>query len=450
MSQPQSSNRLPWRLSGDAIFFIFFWSAQFWSSQVSGYLLPTPQLGITMVIHLTRVMSYDPLPALLLCVLCAYLGADLWLGGRWQFYVKLVAVWLTIIAFVLIPTGAAIIYRHNTEPQLYIHDGAIQIEEALKFLLAGKNPYVESYAATPMALWKFNEQGLTNNPALDHLIYLPGMLFTHLPFFEVSQFVGGYYDARVVYLLMFLGALMMALAIPSAARDKMIALMVLALNPLFTIFFIEGRNDLVVTFWLMAALWAIKRDQIGWAGIWIACAAATKQTSWFLVPFFLVYVFRRESFPLSGAGFVRLIQKLAPAIVFWSALVLPFVWWNAGAFVDDVLRYQAGALADGSNYPIKSIGWGGLALGLGWVRDNQAAYPFSWLQLVFGGAACLGLMYVQWRNNAPAQLFTNFAMLALVLSFFSRVFNDNHFGFILTWLILPAFLFGHSEQQRET
>ncbi len=432
-----SENLTPWHLGWDAILFILLWSAQFWSSEVSGMLLSTPANNVSLIVFLTRVLAYDPMPGLLLIVLFLYIGADLWLHGRAQFALKLVLVWLTIFAFVITPTIAAIVYRHNGVPYLYAHDGMIQIEEAAKFLLAGKNPYVENYIATPMGQWPYHDPGMAINPALYHLIYLPFFPLFSIPFYLVSQLTIGWFDERFIYLLLLILSGLMALNIARTPRDGLAALMILCLNPLFVPFFIEGRNDLVISFCLLGAILLLQKRRIGWAGLLVACAAASKQTIWFLIPFFVLYVVGSTH---DWRKIVERARPLIPAAILFCAVLLPFVLWNAGAHIDDTISYQAGTSAPGTNYPIKSLGLGGLALGMGWIQDPNGAFPYTGLEFGVVGLVFLFLLYRQWRNNTLLQLILNFALLFLVYGFFSRVFNDNHLGFALTWLLLPSFI----------
>lgn len=43
--------------------------------------------------------------------------------------------WLAIAMFAIIPALTAVYLRHTVAPYLFVHDGQIQIEEAIKFLL---------------------------------------------------------------------------------------------------------------------------------------------------------------------------------------------------------------------------------------------------------------------------------------------------------------------------
>jgi len=429
--------RLSWRLSWDAILLLVLWSAQFWSSELSGALIPTEESTV-LIPYLTRIWYYDPAPSFLLLALFAYVLADLLLEGHLQFAIKIVALAIVILAFVILPTMAAIIFRHNTTPYLYIHDGAIQTEEAIKFLLAGKNPYAESYATTPMGQWPFHEPGVSRNPALDHLPYLPFTFLSAIPLYLTAQTTLGWYDQRLVYLLMFVVMLPMLLQLGRTPRDKLAAVMVVALNPLFVPFFIEGRNDIVVLFWLVGAMLLLQQRRIGWAGVFIACAAASKQTAWFLLPFFVLYVLD----PATRKNWRELITRartLLPAILLFALVIVPFLIWNASALLTAVLILPSGNSAADSIYPIRSMGLGGLLLGLGLIKQSTDPFPFSWFQLFFCGLGLVFLLYAQWRNNTGIQMIMNFALLLFIYLFFARSFVDNYLGFLLTWLVLPTF-----------
>lgn len=438
-----------WRLSWDTILFTAFWAALLWFSQVAVMVQPSRENNVSMIVHLTHILYYDPLPAILLLIFALYIGADLWLSGHAQFRIKLVALWLSIICFVIVPTLSAIWHRHTTLPFLYVHDGAIQTEEAIKFLLAGKNPYVESYAATPMGQWPFHVPGLSRNPTLDRLPYLPFTFLSAVPLYLATQATLGWYDQRFMSLILFLLAVLFLLQIGCTPERKLAAVMLFALNPLFVPFFIEGRNDIVVLFWLVGAILLLQRGRIGWAGILIACAAVSKQTSWFIVPFFVFYALQIGQHSNISKPIIIRARALVPATLVFVGILLPFLIWDAGAFLDAVLILPSGHSVAGAVYPIRSLGLGGLALGLGWIRQSTDPFPFSWIQILFGGLGLIFLLYSQWRNNTLTRVIMNYALLLFIYLFFARSFVDNYLGFALTWLVLPAFFDGSVNRVQE-
>ena len=103
---------------------------------------------------------------------------------------KSALIWLIVVSTVVSQSVLLILLRQATGPASYTHDGGvIQTEEALKYVLAGKNPYVEDYVNTPLAEW-----GLDYKTALYHYPYLPWTFFFSTPFCLVSQAVLGWYD----------------------------------------------------------------------------------------------------------------------------------------------------------------------------------------------------------------------------------------------------------------
>jgi uncharacterized membrane protein len=290
-----------------------------------------------------------------------------------------------------------------------------------------------------MAQWPFYESGLTGNPALYHLPYLPWLVLISIPFYLFSQATLGWYDQRFVYLLMLFALTLMLLSASRTPRERLGALMAVTLNPLFVPFFIEGRNDVVVLFWLVGAILFLQRNKIGWAGIFLACAAASKQTAWFLIPFFLLYLLK-GTIALQWRMLLTRVQPLVPGALLLVVTLLPFFLWNPAAFVDDTINYQSGLSSAGTTtYPIKSLGLGGLGLGLGWIKSSTDTFPFSAFQIVLGGLTLIPLLWLQWRHNTITRMALNYAILFFVFAFFSRTFNDNHLGFALTCFILPSF-----------
>src|SRR5438105_910195 len=252
----------------------------------------------------------DPLSLLLIsltfALLLAYIIVDL-LGERRMsgdgnalaegsvapvahFRFKLLLVFAIIVTTVIAQSAYLVALRHIAGPATYTHDGGvIQTEETIKFLLQGKNPYVEDYTQTPMADW-----GLDYKTALYHYPYLPWTFLFSLPFFLASNAMLGWFDERFVYLLLFALMLLIAVRLAPTPMSKLVLLMVLGLNPIMGSDVIFGQNDSFVLFWIVAALWLARR---GWtdvgraahgsayrllAGVAFALACASKPTAWFL------------------------------------------------------------------------------------------------------------------------------------------------------------------------
>ncbi len=433
---PRGESQHP-ALSQDGLLFLFAWAALVWSASMSHLIAPTTQNNVTLTAVLMRASITDPLPGVWGFVLALYLVADVWLRGRAQAWGKNIALSCMVIGFLLLPTVLAIIYRSSSQPHTFVHDGAIQVEQAAQFFLRGQNPYTVDYTRTPMAEWPFSEDGLKVNPALYHLPYLPLLWLGTIPFALVFQNVLGWYDVRVVYLVCFLASLILILHSRLFRENRFSAAIVLALNPLLIPFLIEGRNDIVVSFWLVVALVLLNKQRLGMAGLAVAAAVASKQTAWFIVPFFVMYVWACGE-KTSWAG---RLKPLLPGLFLLALCVVPFWLWDPNAFWDDVVSYQSGA-GGGVVYPIKSLGFGSVLLGSGLVENNTDAFPFVWLQLVFGIPLVVWLLRRQLKEQSLMRLVLNYALLLSVILFFSRTFNDNHLGFVITWLGLAFLLPG--------
>ncbi|HIQ05481.1 MAG TPA: hypothetical protein EYH31_07260, partial [Anaerolineae bacterium] len=118
----------------------------------------------------------DPIALLLIALalggLILYLLTDTlkaWLNPALAYRLKLALLWFILLTAVIAPTLKLILLRLDNGPASYCHDGGvIQTEATVRYLLTGKNPYIEDYVNTPMAEWGFNEF----RTALYHYPYL--------------------------------------------------------------------------------------------------------------------------------------------------------------------------------------------------------------------------------------------------------------------------------------
>lgn len=423
-------------LSLDTLFFVVLIAAHLWIGQIAG-LIPNNILSDAYLIP--WLWNWFALPlviAPLIVAMVAYIAADLF-GGERGLRVRSFIALGTMAWFILMLALTAIYQRHARGEQFFIHDGAIQIEYAAQKLLAGINPYGARYFDTPLAQWAFRIGNLTDNPALYHLAYLPFLIIVSAPFELVARATIGWFDFRFLLVpLFFITVLLLLGATRNRAKNLALALLV-ALNPMFLPYLVEGRTDAFVLFWLVLAVFLLQRKHRLASLLALTAACASKQTAWFFAPFYLVYFLQPSASGAWRAAFASALTKFksefrlfAVALAFFALLVLPFLFWNANAFIGDVLRYPAG-LGEHS-YPINSLGFGGVALALGWIPDNLTHFPFEWLQLVFGLPTLFGLWRFQLKKNSVARLWLNYAFLFIVVGFFSNVFNDNHLGYAIT------------------
>ena len=371
-----------------------------------------------------------------------------------HFRFKLLLVLAIVATTVMAQSAYLVALRHIAGPATYTHDGGvIQTEETIKFLLQGKNPYVEDYTQTPMADW-----GLDYKTALYHYPYLPWTFLFSLPFFLASNAMFGWFDERFVYLLLFALMLLIAVRLAPTPMSKLVLLMVLGLNPIMGSDVIFGQNDSFVLFWIAAALWLARR---GWtdddvpgaahgsayrlmAGVAFALACASKPTAWFLAPFFLAYVIgERPVLPPEEARIARvkhLVARIAPFVLTFLLIVLPFLLWDPYHFYDDVWAWSAGTSP--TAYQIRGWGVSNFVLALNLVPSRLAYFPFWIPELLVSLPVLLLTLRAQWRDNSLPNVTWHGAILFLTFAFTSRFLNENYLGFVVSLLTLGALMAG--------
>jgi hypothetical protein len=386
------------------------------------------------------------LVALTLGLLLLYMLVDLGVrdpaGVRWK-GVILAAI---LVTAVLLPTVKLILLRAEYGPSSYTHDGGvIQTEATIQYLLAGKNPYVEDYVATPMADWGFSRF----RTALYHYPYLPWTFVFSAPFFAAGQTLG-FFDQRLVYLLLLIVALALAPRLVSGARRKLALVMLLGLNPLMALDVIFGQNDVFVLCWILFSLvswqrWVQRRGRGGGraalllSALFFGLACASKPTAWFFAPFYGLLLVNDLPMPELRAGalwrrLLTILRRAAPALAVFALLLLPYLMWDAGALYDDVWRWSAGQGETG--YQI--WGWGGsnFVLALGLVPDRFAQWPFWLTELLVALPLMLWFLWRQLRANTLAHAAWHYGLLLLAFFYTSRFLNENYLGFILAFLAI--------------
>ncbi len=346
--------------------------------------------------------------------------------GKWF----LVAATIGVIT--LAPLVMNIFMRQQSAPYLHAHDGLIQTEAATQFVLAGKNPYVETYYQTPMALAPFDVQGLTVNPALEHFAYLPLTFLLPLP---VQALLGSSFDLRYVHLIFFVAMLLTATQLTQNPQKRLLLVIVLGLNPLFVGPLIEGRNDVMVLSWLIFTWALLQRGKITASAITLALACGTKHPAFVFVPFYFVYLAQKGTWR-------ERVKRVQKPFLIWGGLtaliIVPWFWMNPGAFVDDTVSYLNGTSV--VSYPISGFGFGMWLVSLGVLPSNMAQFPFGVLQIAIGLPAAFWLLRRQWREpNLPAAI-AGFAILLFISQFFSRIFNDNYLGLVVAIMAVAALM----------
>ncbi len=380
--------------------------------------------------------------ALLVVLMAVYVALDLAFpqldetGGlaRRLHLARLTIVLSAVMMAVLLPSGLSIMQRLQDGPATHAHDGLIQTEEAVKFLLAGQNPYTEDYVNTPMADFPGQEPPLTDAP-LYHNAYLPFLFLLSLPFYALSQAALGWYDQRFVYLLAFFLVLLLLPQLVPGRRQQLALLAAFGLNYLAVFYLADGRNDVVVLTGLVLTTVLLARQRVTASAVVLGCTLMVKHSAWFFLPFYALYLLPAG---INKRSLGALLKQTWPLALVVAGILLPFLIWDARAFVDDTVLYIAGAGPD--SFPIKGWGFSTLLLAFDVIPTAESAFPFSLLEALAGIPILFWLLRRQARANNLAALWFGFALFSFVVQYFSRFFSDNYFVFILQALIIALFI----------
>ncbi|MFN7971690.1 MAG: glycosyltransferase 87 family protein [Acidobacteriota bacterium] len=348
-------------------------------------------------------------------VVCVLLAGD----GRSGRAASSVITGLLVLTLYAIPASVPIVARARTHDPALAHDGGtIQIEVASGMLLAGKNPYRETYRGTPLESWRGLE-----TPIVEHFPYFPWALLPLVPAVAL-----GVADLRIVYALFLLGTAIL-LAIPARRHETRLALFCLPFfAPLLAKATMLGTNDAYAIFWIVAALFAIER---GWHRSGLALlglAFAVKQFSWLLAPLLLAVLWKERD---------RRVLLLAPAA--FLAVTLPFALWDPASFLDDTFGYGLGGSA--TMHPVKGVGaygFGNIALAFGLVRTPNDPFPYTSIGIAICAAIlALGARRLH-RTPSIAAIPALFAAALLPLLYFARYLHANFLGYAVFFLLWGA------------
>lgn len=418
---PLKDSRLPIQL--DTLLLLLLLSAHLWFNPASNALV---------VVGTAVYVALDLLAA-------SALGRRL--SERLLFTVRLVIVFFIIMVAAILPTGFNILQRQATGPAQFAHDGLIQTEIAIQYLLEGKNPYVEDYVDTPMADFPGLEPPLTDAP-LYHNAYLPFLFIVSIPFHLLFYAWWGWYDQRLLYMLAYFGTILLLPLLVLRPRDKLALIIAVGLNFLFVYYLADGRNDIMILFGLVLTTVLLSKGHISSSALVLGLTMATKHQAWFFGPFYLLYLLPQRP---QRQDIIRLVRQLWPLAAALLVVLLPFILWDAAAFVDDTITYVSGSGA--GSFPMKGWGFSTLLLTVGILTDPEAAFPFTLFQLAFGLPVLLLVLRRQWQQNNIQNMWAGYAIFAFVFQFFSRFFNDNYFIFIIQIFIIAVFMLPVSYRQ---
>lgn len=353
--------------------------------------------------------------------------------GRWKKYISRIKM-VFLIATLCITIGGASITamfdRARTAPVYGVHDIILQQESAMRYLIEGKNPYKETYFGTQVESFRYAELGRDAvNPALYHFVMPPWYLLFPYVFYYTSIPVLGFFDGRMALLftmIILLTFVWFWLKDKALAR---VAIVLTALSPSVVDYFVEGRSDVFALSWLMGAMVLLTNRRYVLSGIALALGLLSKQTIWFVVPFYGVYLWR---------------ETANSRVIFWKtaavcgavsvALILPFVVWDSMAFMNSVVFYLTGNTA--TSYPVSGYGLGMMLYDAGVIRDIHAYYPFVYWQIAVALPVFIALVYWLWRKPSESRLIISYAVFLMIYWYLSRYFNNSHLGYLSMLFVL--------------
>jgi hypothetical protein len=196
------------------------------------------------------------------------------------------------------------------------------VEQAAGALLDGRNPYAVVHDDGALATWPAWAQ--------EHFPYLAVVLAIGVP--RAVADPAPWTDPRLVYL-----ALGLVIAVPSILRSGLsVEPRLRAFQVLFVLVtgaplvFTSGKEILVIGL-LLASLVAFDRNHAFASGIILGAAVAMHQLAWIVLP---VLAFTRPG--THGRRAATVAASIA------IAAVVPFLVWNAAAFIEDAVLFPLG------------------------------------------------------------------------------------------------------------
>jgi hypothetical protein len=408
-----------------------------------------PALVTPFVPRPSGAFDRDPIAMLLAALAVGLAGVYLVValsGARARVRAALLAA--AAVVLVVLPTLALIGMGAATGRPYGQDGGVVQLPLALDRLLEGKSPYGADYSDSMLGkqarasdFWA----PYGGNPILRHHAYLPGTHLVMMPFYLASRALAVGFDPRVVTLLAWVVASLLAARLPASPDAKLAAAAAVLVSPLVYWHQIFGANDLIVAAFLIGAAIAIRRDRGLVAGLLLGLACATKQLAWPFAPFLLAHLSGARSLAalIGRPALARMARPAAAAALVMVAVIAPVAALDPRAFWADIVAYNMG-LPGGDTYPLGGTPGFGLAnfLVVGRaVSSLRDPFPFGVFYLLLVPLGLLLLRLVVREGTLAAALAAGSAALVASL-YFSRVVHANYL--VLAAVLLPvAFLMGH-------
>jgi hypothetical protein len=278
------------------------------------------------------------------------------------------------------------------------NDGTALAQQAAVNLLDGENPYAESNVVTAMIEYHGAPQKLTplrrgqfadvfpypSSAQLDQLWQQAKQDPSHIPpeleskfnypaglFLLPTPFIWmGVTDLHLVFIILLIPALVyVVIKVPGKYRLYFIAAVIASLelwNSLAT-----GETGFLYFPFLLLA-WVLYRRNLWVSAVFMAIAVATKQVTWFLLPFYLIVIFRTTD-ARKTLGVIGIVAGI-------------FIAANAWFFASDPSLWLASVFEPMSE-TMFPIGVGIVSLVTGGIVNVTTPLPFSIVELVVFVAA---------------------------------------------------------------
>jgi hypothetical protein len=371
-------------------------------------------------------------------LLTAYVTTDfLNLSTKTFDVIKSCLLWATVVTVLGSAFFSSMIVRHQTAPIYGVNDIIVQQEAAIRYFVHGKNPYKETYFGTPVESWHYSDTQV--NPALYHFVMEPLYLVSPLPLYWVSNHIIGYFDAREALWLLFAGMLVLAYIIPKDSEKKRLFVILLAFNPATLGYVLEGRSDVFVYFFLLMCFYLLEKNKFFWAGVLLGVSFLIKQSSWPILPLYVLYVahFAWMKSKILSERFLFIAKNMSGFALLFVAVSAPFYFWSPNSYIASTISYLSGNTPH--SYPVSGYGFGMILNQLGFIKNVSAYYPFAIWQLLVGGPLLILFSWYLWKKSTVQKLILFYALFLFVFWYFSRYFNNSHVGYISMVLITTYF-----------
>ena len=285
------------------------------------------------------------------------------------------------------------------------NDGDILVQQAGENLLAGKNPYAHANIieglityhgaydrVTPLRVGRFKDDfpypsldrikalidEAIKNPAhppkelISEVSYPAGSFLLPAPFLAM-----GIKDIRIIYAILAAAGLGYAVwATPRRRRWVFLGGVLISLEFWNSI---AAGDTSVTCFPLLLVAWLTLRKHNRVSALFMGLAVATKQTAWFLLPFYLILLYRSDD------------RRRIPAML--GVIVGVFVACNLPFIIADPSLWLKSVLSPMSD-PMFPLGVGLINLVTSGIVNIQSSLPFTVLELM----AMIGGIAWYWRN----------------------------------------------------